>query len=115
MGILDTLKGLFTKGKGVVDANGDGQVGLSDIQSAAQNLPETLQNLPQNVSEAAQNLPEAIQNLPESVSQVADVNGDGQVNLADAQQAAQNVPETLGNVAEQAQTAVEDLKNKLPQ
>lgn len=107
MGLLDTLKGLFSKGASAVDANGDGQINAADLSTAAQNIGNIAQDAPAalgNIADAngdgqitTADVPAAAQNIQETVTGAADVNGDGQVNPADAQ------------------AAIDNAKNQLPQ
>ena len=83
MSLIDTIKGLFSHGASIADANGDGNVNLADAGDAAQDIKD-------------------------AVAGAADVNGDGSINPADATEAAQNVQDT-------ATGAVDKLKDQLPQ
>lgn len=42
MGLLDSLKGLFSKGKGAADVNNDGQVNAADAQAAVDGVQDKL-------------------------------------------------------------------------
>lgn len=66
MGFLDSIKGMFGKGKQVADVNNDGQVNAADASAAVG-----------------------------AAKQAADVNNDGQVNAADAQTVASNVKDKV--------------------
>lgn len=96
MGLLDSLKGLLGKSKDVIDTNSDGQINTADLGNAVS-----------NIQDAAGNLGEAVQNI-------ADANGDGQVNLGDAGAAVDSVKQAAGDTAATVGDAVNQVKDQLP-
>lgn len=77
MGLLDSLKGLFGKGKEVADVNGDGQINAADLGAAA----GSVQDVATNAASSASNL--------------VDANNDGQVNTADASAVVDKIKDQL--------------------
>lgn len=105
MGLLDSLKGLFGKGKSTVDVNNDGQVNAADASAVANNVQSAASSTASTVGQAADvnndgqvNLSDAgaaVSGAQQAVTGAADVNNDGQVNAADANAAAQNIKNQL--------------------